>query len=168
MVPTGSKYTDEDRRNAAFQYAMYGSLARVEKETGIPDSTLCQWKQSEWWDEVFQQAQTLIEDRFRADCNKIVEKATETTLDRMENGDTVVTKEGLKRIPMKGRDAAVIGAMYYDKLRLSLNLPTSITERSGYKKAIEGLIDEFNRLADRDRRVVSVQESGKSEISTGS
>ena len=168
MASQGSKYKDEDRRNAATQYAIKGNLAAVERATGIPDATLCEWKKTEWWDALIIGAQALVEDQFRANCNQIVEKATNETLDRLEHGEYVLGKDGnTKRLPMKGRDTAVVGAMYYDKLRLSMNLPTSISDRSGYKQAMDNLAQEFKRLSEQNRRVVSVQDSGQSEISTG-
>lgn len=169
LVPTGSKYTDEDRRNAAMQYAITGKLTAVEQATGIPDATVQSWTKADWWEDLLQQARAVMEDEFRGKCHQVVEKATQVTLDRLENGDSVATKDGIKQIPMKGRDAAVIGAMYYDKLRLSLNLPTSISAGSGYKNAMESLAQEFKRLSEsyqkKDMGVVSVQ-SGDSGIST--
>jgi len=49
MVDRGSKYTDEQRRYAAAQYAVTGTLRSIEKETGIPNQTLSDWKGSDWW-----------------------------------------------------------------------------------------------------------------------
>lgn len=165
---SGSKYTDEDRRNAAMEYVMKGSLTAVERSTNIPKTTLSDWKQTEWWNELAIQAEALVEERIRAGANSIVDRCINETLDRVENGDHVLDKEGnIKRVPMKGRDAAVVGAMWYDKRRLSLNLPTSISSSSGHKKLMDDLAAEFKRLSEQNRRVVSVQDSGESEISTG-
>jgi hypothetical protein len=164
----GSKYTDEDRKTAAIHYAIKGTLAAVERDTGIPDATVQVWTKTDWWETLISQARAEMEDQFRGKCHQVVEKATNETLDRLEHGDYMLDKEGnKKRLPMKGRDTAVIGAMYYDKLRLSLNLPTSITAGSGYKTAMNNLAAEFKRLSEQNRRVVAVQDSGESEISTG-
>ena len=64
------------------------------------------------------------------------------------------------RAPMKGRDSAWVGAVTFDKLRLSLNLPTSIQDKSTDMKA---LANEFRKLSDQwnEKRVNSIP--GESE-----
>ncbi len=53
LVGPGSKYTDEDRRRAALEYALTGSLTKVAKRTDIPRKTVSDWKnKSDWWVEV--------------------------------------------------------------------------------------------------------------------
>jgi hypothetical protein len=47
----GSHYTDEQRYQAAIEYAVKGNMAKVSKALGIPESTLCNWKKETWWDE---------------------------------------------------------------------------------------------------------------------
>jgi hypothetical protein len=167
LTHPGSQYTDEDRRRAAIEYAILGSLVAVEKSTGIPDSTLCEWKKQEWWEDLIGQARTEIEDKFRGKCHQIVEESTTAILDRIEHGNEVNTKDGIQRMRVPAGELAKVGGIFYDKLRLSLNLPTSISEGSGYKKAMDNLANEFRRLSAtykaRDANVVSVQ-SGESEL----
>lgn len=166
-VTRGSKYTDEDRRNAAIYYAINGTLSAVNRETGIPMQTLSDWTKAEWWEDAIMQVRSEIEDEFRGRCHQIVQKGAEQIIDRIENGNEVHTKDGLMRIKVSAGELAKTTGIFYDKLRLSLNLPTSITDNSGYKKAMQSLAAEFKRLSEQNRRVVSVQESGESEISTG-
>lgn len=159
----GSRYTDEDRRNAAMRYALTGNLHAVERETGIPNQTLSDWKRSEWWEDTVQGARTLIEDQFRGRCHEIVDKATSEILDRLDNGNEVATKHGIQRIKPTAGELAKVGGIFYDKLRLSLNLPTSIAGSSGYKKAIDNLATQFRQLSEQyqEKRANSI--SGECE-----
>ena len=61
---------------------------------------------------------------------------------------------------MKGRDSAWVGAVAFDKLRLSLNLPTSISGNTGGTQALIKKFDDLaNKWDEKQARVVSVQEN---------
>ena len=47
----GSKYTDQQRKEAVQEYSASGCLATVSESTGIPRKTLGDWVRSEWWDQ---------------------------------------------------------------------------------------------------------------------
>ncbi len=47
----GSKYTDQQRKEAVLEYSASGCLATVSESTGIPRKTLGDWVRSEWWDQ---------------------------------------------------------------------------------------------------------------------
>lgn len=147
LVRSGSKYTDEDRRIAAANYAILGSNRAVGREMNIPTTTIDGWAKTEWWAELVNQAREHEEDRFRARCHQIVDKATESILDRLENGDEVHTKDGIIKLKVKAGDLAKIGGIYYDKLRLSLNMPTRISDSSGTKQAIKQLAQQFAEIS---------------------
>ena len=103
--------------------------------------------QQDWWQDLLQEHAEEIEARVRADFDRVIEKATAETIDRLEHGDVVLGKNGeLKRIPVKARDAMTIGAIAYDKRRISLNLPTSIS--SSGTKQVEELAKQFHKLAE--------------------
>jgi hypothetical protein len=158
MVATGSHYTDDIRRQAAAVYAFKGTQTAVERELGIPQSTVNLWTQTEWWQSLVDNARAGAEDQYRAELHSIIEKANRETVDRLDNGDHIVTKDGIQRIPIKGKDAATIGAIAYDKMRLSLNMPTSITVRSD-NKTLTDLADKFKALSNRfAKSVVDVQQ----------
>ncbi len=164
LVGPGSKYTDEDRRRAALEYALTGSLTKVAKRTGIPRKTVSDWKnKSDWWVEVSAKVRHQKEAKILADNEEIIDKAHREIVDRLDNGDVqlVRTKNGveLHKVPVKAKDAAVIRGISDDKRRLSLNQPTAITGNSTDMKT---LANEFAKLSDemsreRNRRVVSTQ-----------
>ena len=80
LTKQGSKYTDEDRRRVAVEYLITGNMKKVAKSTGIPETTLSGWKQSEWWDGLVVEVRT--------------EKGEEPDANLTENGEIWVAKNG--------------------------------------------------------------------------
>lgn len=150
-------YTDTDHRAAVIEYLIKGNQAAVSRSLDIPEPTLCDWRKSDWWVELSEEFRTQKKDQIEAELTQIIEKANQETIDRLENGDVYVYQGKAMRAPMKGRDTATVGAIAFDKLRLSLNLPTSIQAQSGDMKA---LVNKFNDLADRwNEKQVNVVET---------
>ena len=48
----GSKYSDQQRKEAVREYAACGSLAKVSESIGVSRRTLSGWRSSPWWDEL--------------------------------------------------------------------------------------------------------------------
>ena len=157
----GSKYDNQQRIEAAAYYMVHGSLTKTAKACGIPLTTLYDWKQSEWWPELSEQVRIEKEAEFQAGFSRIVSSAIGEIEDRLEHGDVrlVKTKEGYeeKRVPISAKDATMVAAISYDKLRLSLNLPTNITSS---QKNLSELSQEFQEIAKNYRRdVIDVKAS---------
>lgn len=123
---TSSRYTDADRINAIGHYLVLGNLRKVEAATGIPNETLSGWTRTEWWNQLL--AQIRAERNQDLDCrlSNAVDKALDGLLDRIDNGDTVVVDDELRKIPVKGRDLAVMFGVMFDKRQLLRLSPTSI------------------------------------------
>ena len=138
MVPTGSKYSDQDRTQAAIQYAITGSLTKTSKTTDIPKGTLHAWKESEWWVEITEQVRTENASKHRAQYSKLVDEAQ---------------AQARKALPQAtALQAMTIAGIATDKLYRADNLPSTLTGSVG---SIQDLAREFIKLADEN--VVSVQ-----------
>ena len=130
-VAQGSHYSDEDRRQAAIQFCLHGNYKEVEKQTGIPDSTVQAWAKQPWFETILGEVRSEANALIQARSLKTLHKAFDEIEDRLEQGDAVVTKFGdTVRVPVKARDAAVIAAIMFDKRQILLRQPTSITARS--------------------------------------
>jgi len=143
-------------------FMVHGSLTKTSKACGIPLTTLFDWKQSEWWPELSEQIRSEKESEFQPGLSRIITSAIREIEDRLEHGDVrlVKTKPGheQKRVPISAKDATMVAAISYDKLRLSLNLPTSITTT---QKNLAELSEEFRNIAKNYRRdVIDVKASG--------
>ena len=140
-------WTREQKTEAAIHYAIYGSLAKIERELGIPKSTACIWKNKgdAVWVETVKQVQTEKGEEHRAMYVKIVDKAQ---------------KQVIKALPKaNAAQANLIACQATDKVRLHDNLPTAISASQDTRTLCEAW-KELSRTM-RDHRVVSVQEKSE-------
>jgi hypothetical protein len=160
----GSKYGEPERVMAATAYLVTGTYKKAAKVVSVPESTLRDWARHEWWGHLVEEVRSEKESEFQAGFSRIVEKAIRETEDRLDQGEVklVKTKDGYeeRRVPVSAKDAQMISAIAYDKLRLSLNLPTSIKQTSregGLKAALEMFEKISEEVSAREKKVVSEQ-----------
>ena len=149
MVPRGSKYTDEQRMEAAVLYAAKGSMAAVERELGIPNQTLSNLKKADWWDEAVGQVRGEKAEEHRARYSELVDKAQQQALDKLPDASA--------------RDAMLIAAIGTDKIRLSDGMPTSISSTENTQTQIRALAEQFAELS---RHYNAKDITGKVKIKT--
>ncbi len=165
-VDKGSKYTNQQRREAVIEYGIHGNMTKVAEVTGIPETTLAYWKnKTDWWVTVFAEVCSEISDRILPQNLQIAERANERVLDSLENGDEklVWDKEKkehvIKRVKPGAYQSMLVSGISQDKARVQLNLPTLITQTSS---GLDAMVKKFEAIADayneRQARVVSVQE----------
>ena len=122
----GSAYSNAQRREAALLYAIHGCGARVALDTGIPESTLSDWRRQPWWETLLAEVRSEKDDELDARMSETIDLAMGKLKDRIINGDEVMTKEGKGRVGMRGRDLAIATAVIFDKRALIRRQPTSI------------------------------------------
>ena len=128
---SGSKYSDQDRRQAAMEYAIHGTLSKTSEHTGIPERTLYDWKESEWWLDAVNDLREQNKDLIDAQLEQLAIKGFQAMAERIEHGDEYITKDGEKgRRKVSLRDLATASGIAYDKMRLHRNQPTSIKAES--------------------------------------
>ena len=151
----GSKYGAQERILVVAAYLIQGSVTKASETTGIPKTTIRDWQNKDWWGPLSDEVRSQKENEFRAGFTRIIQSALVQVEDRLENGDVklVRTKDGYaeRRIPVSARDATLVAAINYDKLRLSLNMPTAI---NATQKSLGELSDEFQRIARQYKREV--------------
>ena len=156
-----SPYTNQDRIKACTVYLVSGTLKGTSKACGIPITTLYDWKKTDWWQQLSESVRIEKEDEFRAGFTRIIDAAIGRTEEALVKGEAklVKTKDGYeeRRVPVGAKDATMIAAISYDKLRLSMNLPTSISQSSG-NSGIQAKLEELSRkLEQREVSVISEQ-----------
>lgn len=150
----GSLYTDEQRRQAVVAYQVLGNLRELERQTGIPNETLGAWKRSDWWNELAAQVNAEVRDEITASLTRAVQTSIKHVEDRLANGDTVVSKGELVRIPVRCRDLAVTTAILFDKRQLLMNQPTAIREGGGLADFAARLVQAFAESQRSNERLV--------------
>ena len=129
---SGSKYTDEDRRNVVVHYAVLGNFKKVSEYTGIPDNTIGHWKNhSDWWEPLLEQVRAEKKDELDATLSRTIESATQRLEQRIDLGDAFITKDGdIAFKPVSARDLATVTGIIFDKRQLLRSAPTSIKAES--------------------------------------
>ena len=138
LVPSGSKYTDDQRMQAVVHYAVTGLGSAVSRELNIPESTLCQWRKEDWWVNALAEVRSAKQDEYIAQYDKLITEGTRIALDKLPDASA--------------RDAMIIAATANDKLRLALNQPTSISASS---KGIDDLKRQFEELSANHKAIES-------------
>ncbi len=140
QVSKGSKYSDEQRTEAAIQYEIIGSFKKTSKAVGIPKSTLQDWAKKEWWLEVGVIVRDENTQRMRSRYSKIVSKAQTQILKELPNATA--------------QQASIVAGVAFDKMRLIDNKPTSISSQDN--RELAEVWKELSRTM-RDHGVVSTQ-----------
>jgi hypothetical protein len=149
-------YTNEDRKTFAILYALTGNVKEIAKQTGWPDKTLYGWLKSNWFPDMYEEAKREHAELIEARLSTILEKATTQLIDRVENGNIVLTKSGIARLPIPAKELNQIIMESITKLRLMQNKPSKVTAE--VKFDADKIAREFADIAERNRtRIVSEQ-----------
>jgi|ETNmetMinimDraft_15_1059895.scaffolds.fasta_scaffold00039_2 hypothetical protein len=145
---SGSKYGVQERIQVAVAFLIHGNVSRTSEATGIPKTTIRDWRNTDWWGPLNEEVRAEKESEFQAGFTRIVESAIGQIEDRLQHGDVKLVKIGneheQRRVPVSAKDATMVAAISYDKLRLSLNLPTSI--RAVSDNDLENLGRKFEEI----------------------
>ena len=141
-MAAGSKYSDDQWREAAVLFAVKGTAAVVSRELSIPEATLSNWRRTEWWETIVDEVRRQNEELARARYAELVDKATAQALERLPEASA--------------KDACTIAAISTDKLRVLQNLPTRITATTD---SLEKLARQFEAISEsyQERCVDSIQ-----------
>lgn len=142
----GSKHDNETRARVIGEYAIRGSYKATSRHTGIAESTVRDMVKSAWGQSMLAEVRAEKSDQFVAKAQEIIEAAAKQALDRLPDANA--------------REAATVGAIFYDKMRLALNQPTSIKADT---KSLEALAKRFEQLSSRNR-VISTQDGDGNEV----
>ena len=107
---------DPARALALAIYAETGSALTASRETGVPTSTIQYWVDSEDGAASIESVRLAIRHSSAHKIAGIAQVALDATMERLLYGDEVMDKDGvLRRVKMKGKDAAFIASLMIDK-----------------------------------------------------
>lgn len=145
-------YPEEKRLEVVALFAVVGDLVRIEELSGVPYHTIRAWRKQEWFHRLLEEIREENNETLDAKFTAIVQKSQDLVMDRLENGDYVLLKDGtLARKPVAIKDLALVSAITVDKRQIIRNKPTQITQ-SGDKATLEKLAETFISLA-KDKRL---------------
>ena len=158
-----SKYSRETRYQAAAAMVAHGNSLAVAEQAGIPASTLRHWhRNDEEFQSMCQEVWVEFGESIKSKLAAIIDESADQALDRLQNGDVVRDNRtgDLVRVPIKGRDAAIVGAVAFDKLRLAENQPTSIVAKT---HDVQALAQQFAALSEawQEKQATVVQDAAE-------
>jgi len=144
-----NKHTIENRYRAAAALIATGNSKAASRESGIPASTIRHWVHNDDdFQMMCQEIRTEFGEKIKHKLAEIIHESANETLDRVVNGDVIRdSKTGeLVRVPIKGRDLAIIGGVSFDKLRLAENQPTNIIQHESSEESNKRLTERFEAI----------------------
>lgn len=144
------KYSRETRYRAAAAMVAHGNSLVVSDLTGIPASTLRHWHRNDIdFQTMCQEVWVEFGEGIKSKLAAIIDESANQALDRLKNGDFVKDSRtgDLVRVPIRGKDAAIIGAVSFDKLRLAESQPTSIVRHEDTQQNLKKLAEEFAAIS---------------------
>jgi len=150
-----TKYAREDRYKAAAALVATGNSIAASHESHIPASTIRHWTQhDEDFQLMCQEIKTEFGKKIKYKFAEIINESADQTLDRLRHGDVIRDpKTGeLVRVPIKGKDTAIIGAVAFDKLRLAENQPTAIVQHEKTDERLGRIAHEFRAISEASGR----------------
>src|SRR5437868_1114119 len=93
----GSHYTDEQRREAVAHYVVLGNWQAVSEATGIPHRTCTSWAHAPWFSTLYAEVRAEKGAELDGAFTRIIHKAADELLDRLEHGDAVLIEGEVKR-----------------------------------------------------------------------
>ena len=150
-------YPEIKKVEAASLYAVTGDLKQVSNLTEVPESTLKLWRKQEWFQQVLREVWSENNELLNTKLTNSIQKAQDLLADRLENGDAKVLKTGeIVRVPISGKDLALITAIQFDKRQILRGEPTTRTESVSAGERTDNnlakLAEAFKSLADKTRK----------------
>jgi hypothetical protein len=140
-------WSETTKIQAVAMYMEMPNMVKVSELLGVSVNTLRNWKMEPWWFEVKNKILAEQDDEITTKFTKIVQKAQDVVVDRLDNGDWVVLKTGeSKRKPVSAKDAAYISNNAVDKRQLLNDRPTSRVEKLTVDEKLRKLADQFERF----------------------
>lgn len=141
---SGKGWSDSDKVKAVTTYLAVGKLPLVEVVTGVPRSTLKQWRLQPWWKELEEEIRREDEYELDAKLSKLIDKSLDAVAERIENGEFRISKTGqIQRVPVTLKDVHRVAVDLVDKRNLIRGKPTSRVEKSETVDTLQKLAAQF-------------------------
>lgn len=133
---------------AAIAYLMTGSAEEAGRMVNVPGRTIREWTKESWWEDVIKEAQTVKQKELDAIWTGLIHKAADKLRTTIDEGETVLTKNGEIKIPVKAKDLAIIMSIAVDKRALMRGQATSRKETVTIEKKLDMIADKFKEIGE--------------------
>lgn len=149
LYACNGSYTPEEKIEAVMAYMVTGTSRKASKLCGVPEGTIRWWKsQSLWWDDLMKECRRKKQDELDAMTTGVIHRAVEQIEDRVQNGNTKTTKDGVPfNAPLTAGELSMVVGILFDKRQLLRGDPTSRTENVSESQRLEELQKNFEKMA---------------------
>lgn len=143
-------WSEKKRIEATTLFAALGNFTRVAELSGVPAHTLRQWAKEDWFVRLLEDIRAENDQALDAKFSNIVHTALDQVQERLENGDTVLLRDGTPvKKPIPAKELAQISSSVVDKRQLLRGKPTSRTEKVTESDRLSKLEGMFLKLAEK-------------------
>lgn len=162
-------WPDAKKIEAATLHAALGDLNKTATLTKIPLSVLKQWKNEDWWMSTQQQVRRDNLEKMDAAISNVLDGAINKIAENVEKGDSMydIKRGTVVKVPMSGRDLAIVAGTLFDKRQLIRGEATKITKTEDQTAMLEKLAAKFAALSKGNPKSISSTEVVDAEYVDG-
>lgn len=152
MSNLSNSYSWEKKYEVVTQMLACGNARLVSTLTGVSPITITSWKKQPWWAELEDEIKREKTLSLNTKLSKIISKSLDILEDRLENGNTKMTKDGtLVKVPVELKDAAkVTNDLLTRQHILEKTMDGGSIEASSVQDTLEALKKEFSKWAKKE------------------
>jgi len=152
---TDNWWSDAQKLECAKLWLITGNVTHTAAALNIPLVTVKKWRQQKWWKELIDEIKTEGNIQLSQRLKTVAEKALNTTLDRLENGDFQYDpKSGeLIRRPVLMRDAHRVASDLLDKHLEMEKQPYQEEAMKATQDRLEALAKTFAGFAKKVKKI---------------
>lgn len=152
------QYTWSDKSKACSLYMTNGNMRTVSEVLEIPYNTLCDWKNSDWWQQLVEEIRNAKRAKVGTKLSTIIDTSLEVVLDRLQNGDYVLNnKTGkIERRKVSLRDAATVtNNLITRQLQMEELADKMDTNKATVQETLTMLAKEFQKMNKQKQKALA-------------
>lgn len=154
MSNLSNSYSWEKKYEVVTQMLACGNARLVSSLTGVGTATISSWKKQSWWMDLEDEIKREKTLSLNTKLSKIIERSLDIVNDRLENGNTKMTKDGtLVKVPVEIKDAAkVANDLMARQHIIEKTMDTEAQVGVSVQDTLEALKKEFSKWASNERK----------------
>lgn len=149
-------WSDSQKLEAITTYLSLGNLALTSRVLNIPEMTLREWKQKDWWKEMADDLKTQETLQLSARLKRIIESTLSVTEDRLANGDYIYDNKlgQMVRKPVSMKDAHKVALDMMNRRDFLDNQQPQAVSMERIDEKLTKLAEKFEAIANNKKTEV--------------
>jgi hypothetical protein len=162
QVMERGRYTWEKKYATVAIYLKCGSLRETERNSGVPATTIENWRKSSWWDQIVSEIKKAQHAEQDNKLTQIITKALGKIEDILDNGELILNnKTGeLVRKPVGIRDATRAASELMQRQEsLNKTLAFEEVQKQTVDETLKYLASEFAKMVTKKPEVIDMEDA---------